>query len=110
MINMQDYTTLIRRTVRELNEQDANYRWSVKAINKGSVKLVWTYLDPEDGCFTIRPVNGSDDALVMVPPHPGSDDLRFVTIGQDRWSDAKSVTTAVKIAIKAAYNFAHHYY
>ena len=47
---------LIRQIVRNQNEKDQNWKWSVKSISSQKVKIFWGYLEymeAPDPCFTI---------------------------------------------------------
>lgn len=56
MIDFRNYSELIRATVADENERDANWKWSVKSIDKNKVRIRWGYLDyleETQNCFII---------------------------------------------------------
>lgn len=56
MLDLRNYSELIRSTVAEANERDANWKWSVKSISKNKVRIRWGYLDyleEKQNCFII---------------------------------------------------------
>jgi len=56
MIDLRDYSDLIRTTVAGVNERDPNWKWSVKSIGQKKVRIRWGYLDyleEKQNCFVI---------------------------------------------------------
>lgn len=111
MTNLKDYTTIIRNATKENTFRDHGYRWSVKAINKNSVKLFWSYLDPEE-TIIISVVSNADsnepDDLKISFPNDWP--KTYVVVGNDRYCDAGTMEDAILVAIRSAYTLAHHYY
>jgi len=71
MKNFRDYEDLIRNKVKEINEKDSNWTWSIKSFGSYLVSIQWSYLDyceEKDNCFSLRLM----DALDM-------DDDSFIT-------------------------------
>lgn len=48
MFDLREHKGLIRRLVSEANQNDPNWKWSVKAINKTEAHIFWSYLEYED--------------------------------------------------------------
>lgn len=111
MTNLKNYTEIIRSTVKENTFRDTNYRWSVKGINKNSVKLFWSYLEPDE-VIIISVVDNHDteepDDLKIT--FPGGDIKTYVVVGNDRYCDAGSMDEAIVMAIRSAFVLAHHHY
>ena len=60
MKNFRDYETLIRNKVKEINDKDPNWDWSIKSFGKNKVCIRWSYLDyceEKDNCFILRLVD-----------------------------------------------------
>lgn len=95
-----------REALAEIRKEDENYTWTLKAINKGSIKFNWSYLSKNE--TFILTVNETDDETYVEVEIPCGVSKVFLLIGEDRWSDAKNVETGVYKAIKAAARKAMH--
>ena len=64
---------LIRRLVAEANQNDPNWKWSIKAINKTVARIFWSYLEYGDQkpCFTIELVEDEDGCLIYAKDEHG---------------------------------------
>lgn len=62
MFDLREHKGLIRRLVSEANQNDPNWKWSIKAINKTEARIFWSYLECGDQkpCFTIKLVEDED--------------------------------------------------
>ncbi len=45
MYDLREHKGLIRRLVSEANKNDANWRWSLKALSKTKASIFWSYLE-----------------------------------------------------------------
>ena len=66
MFDLREHKGLIRRLVSEANQNDPNWKWSIKAINKTEARIFWSYLECGDQkpCFTIKLVEDEDGCLI----------------------------------------------
>ena len=48
MFDLREHKGLIRRLVSEANQNDPNWKWSIKAINKTEARIFWSYLEYGD--------------------------------------------------------------
>lgn len=66
MFDLREHKGLIRRLVSEANQNDPNWKWSIKAINKTEARIFWSYLECGDQkpCFTIELVEDEDGCLI----------------------------------------------
>lgn len=48
MFDLREHKGLIRRLVSEANQNDPNWKWSIKAINKTEARIFWSYLECGD--------------------------------------------------------------
>ena len=95
-----------REALAEIRKEDGNYTWTLKAVNKGSIKFNWSYLSKNE-VFTLTVNETMGDIYVEVEIPCGASKV-FLLIGEDRWSDAQSVEMGVYKAIKAAARKAMH--
>lgn len=95
-----------REALAEIRKEDENYTWTLKAINKGSIKFNWSYLSKDEVfILTVHETEGETYVEVEIPCGVSK---VFLLIGEDRWSDAHSVEMGVYKAIKAAAHKAMH--
>lgn len=95
-----------RNALAEIRKEDENYTWTLKAINKGSIKFNWSYLSKnENFILTVKEV---DDEVYVEVEIPCGVSKVYLLVGEDRWSDAHSVEMGVYKAIKAAARKAMH--
>ena len=61
MTDLRTFNDTIKTAVAREREADANWSWNIKAINKGSIKIGWGYLDyiGEKESFTVEVTDGS---------------------------------------------------
>lgn len=45
MFDLREHKDLIHSLVAEANENDANWKWSVKSIGKAKARIFWSYLE-----------------------------------------------------------------
>lgn len=103
-LTQKQYTIFAKRAMEENRAEDQNFTWTIKAINKGSIKFNWSYIGQnEDFVLTVK--EAGDEAYVIVEI-PGCTADVFILVGDDRWSDAKSVEMGIYKAIKLAANTA----
>lgn len=107
MIDMRNYAEIIRSTIKECSKADKHYNWKVKAINKGEAEFQWSYLSDKDEPFSLR-VDSLGDFQCVVVSIPYCDSSTYISIGDSRWDDAKTLEEGVPMAIRSAVNRAHH--
>ena len=45
MYDLREHKALISQLVSETNQNDENWRWSVKFVSKGTARIFWEYLE-----------------------------------------------------------------
>ena len=63
MVDLREYSDLIRDLVAKENKKDRNWKWSVKSIGKKMVRIRWGYLDyleEKNNCFFIGSEGDAD--------------------------------------------------
>lgn len=63
MKTFRDYEDLIRNKVKEINDKDPNWKWTIKSFGKNKVCIRWSYLDyceEKDNCFMLRLMDPDD--------------------------------------------------
>lgn len=73
MFDLREHKGLIRRLVSEANQNDPNWKWSIKAINKTKASIFWSYLEYGDQKprFTIELVEDEDGCLIYAKDEHG---------------------------------------
>lgn len=105
MTDLTMYVNIVRKAIAEARKEDTCYSWSIKAINKNSIKFNWSYLS-KDECFTLT-VRESDGEPYIVVENPCWSSNVCLLIGDAFWCDAKNLTGGIYKAIKAAVATAH---
>lgn len=111
MIDLKKYSKVIREAVKEENDRDKNWRWSVKSIGKNLVRIRWEYLSEVNGkndSFLIRlypeTVNNFEYPVsqVLSARHPDESEIvfDFVTEGEPDPNDILNVDTNIETALK----------
>lgn len=112
MFDLREHKGLIRRLVSEANQNDPNWKWSIKAINKTEAHIFWSYLEYEDQkpCFTIELVEDDDGCLIYANDEHG-DTLNFEIVecvGLPRLNTP--IEEAIKMMAYSIINTAHNCY
>lgn len=104
MIDFREYKDVIRSAVKSADERDENWKWRVEAVNKGEVRIGWGYMSylGESGSFSVSEVPDGDgyDEIFIVGKAPNDAFEVCVIVGDDRWSDARSVADGIEVAIR----------
>lgn len=114
MKNFRDYETLIRETIKEINKRDKTYDWSIHSFSKDRVTLNWTYLDKNDGRFSItirNPIDESDGELFIISRTPFDEMINGHICHEHHtkiWQE--SYENGITRALWECYEYAHHYY
>lgn len=103
-LTQKTYAMFAKRAMEENRAEDPNFTWTIKAINKSSIKFNWSYIGKTED-FVLTVTEAGDEAYVVVKI-PGCTADVFILVGDDRWSDAKSVEMGIYKAIKLAANTA----
>ena len=64
MKNFKDYENMITTLVKEINDKDTNWEWSIQSLSEYLVRINWTYLDyceEKDNCFILRLVDPDEE-------------------------------------------------
>ena len=112
MFDLREHKGLIRSLVSEANQNDPNWKWSIKAINKTEAHIFWSYLEYEDQkpCFTIELVEDYDGCLIYAKDEHG-DTINFEIVecvGLPRLNTP--IEEAIKMMAYSIINTAHHCY
>ena len=116
MIDLRNYSDLIRKCVAEENEKDQNWKWSVKSIGKSKVRIRWGYLDyleEKNNCFSITANEYPDDEFLfnnIVYRHPSGDMISFTSFGKEPGNTAETIEEAIEQAIRGIARYAHNRY
>ena len=110
MTDLRIYNETVKAAVARERQEDANWSWNVKAINKNVVKIGWGYLDyiGESDCFTVT-VEEDETMTVVIGTIPNGI-KKYVFIGPDHWDDAQTIEAGIAIAIHAMASSAHRTY
>ena len=73
MFDLREHKDLIYSLVAEANENDINWKWSVKSICKTKACIFWSYLEYKDQkpCFVIELVEDEDGCLIYAKDEHG---------------------------------------
>lgn len=112
MYDLREHKELISQLVSEANQNDPNWKWSIKAINKTEAHIFWSYLEYEDQkpCFTIELVEDDDGCLIYAKDEHG-DTLNFEIVecvGLPRLNTP--IEEAIKMMAYSIINTAHNCY
>lgn len=100
MTDLTKYSAIVRKAMADNRKADNNYSWSIKAINKGSIKFAWSYLGKdEEFVLTVRESDGEPYILVEMPC--GVSNV-CILVGDAFYCDAKNLTGGIYKAITAA--------
>lgn len=108
------YEKLIRKTVDEINSEDSNYNWSVHSFAKDKVTLNWSYLDKNDGYFSIKimnPIETHDDEVFITSVTPFGEMINGHIVSENPvkvWQE--SYEKAIKNSIYECFNYANTRY
>ena len=119
MIDFRQHKEMVRDLVREENDRDKNWKWSVHSITKSRILIRWSYLSycgetfPNNcfGIFADRNSNGDgtyDDCIIQ--RRPDGKMIYIGDIGDDRWHSYKNVESAITNAIRGVAEYAHSRY
>ena len=111
MEDFRNYKEIIKAAVAAERERDENWSWSVKAINKGVVKIGWGYLDyvGETDCFTVEIIDENSTEPTVVGTIPNGKKV-YCFIGTKSWHDCETVEKGISSVIHSMANYAHNTY
>lgn len=112
MYDLREHKELISQLVSEANQNDENWRWSVKSVGKEKARIFWEYLEYEGHkpCFTIELVEDDDGCLIYAKDEHG-DTLNFEMVecvGLPRLNTP--IDEAITMMVHAIRNTAHACY
>ncbi len=114
MIDFREYKDLIRELVKEADQKDPNWKWSVTSIGKKKVRINWSYLDYGKKREPFEINGGLDDETVKegkvvigIEPHGHKE---YCLIGPKHWDDVSTVEDAIRWTVKALTSYAHSRY
>ena len=111
MKDLRKYKEIIRAAARKERESDENWNWSVKAVNKASVKIGWGYLVyiGETDLFEIE-IDDSDENEPMVIGHIPNGSNVYRWVGPNHWNDCSTIEEAIASTIHGMALSAHETY
>lgn len=116
-IDFRNYADLIRKAVKEANDRDPNWEWSIRSLTKCKVLIRWGYLDYLEekhphNCFSLTIDYPNDEHLwnAITYRHPSGEMLSFNTFGKDHWETHATVELAIEGAIRNIEGYAHSRY
>ena len=110
MTDLRAFNNTVKTAVARERENDANWSWNVKAVNKSVIKIGWGYLDyiGEKDCFTVKVTEDEAyTAVIGVMPNGGK---HYAFIGPDHWDDAKTIEDGISQVIHSMALSAHNTY
>lgn len=116
-IDFRNYKDLIKTTVKEVNDKDPNWKWSVHSVTKHKVMIRWGYLDyceekhPKN-CFSLT-VEYPTDVNLWNAIHCNKPDGEYINLrcfGDKSWDDDKTIELAIANSIRSIANYAHSRY
>lgn len=104
--DLTQYSEIARKAMAYNRKQDENYTWTLKAINKNSIKFRWSYLEGKDEEFvlTVRESDGEPYILVEIPYCSNI----CILVGDEFYCDVKTLEAGIYKAIKATAHKAMH--
>lgn len=109
MTDLREYKEIIKKAVERERKCDANWSWSIKAINKSEIKIGWGYLDyiGQKEPFSIKVAEDPEDGIVEGVY--GS--LRtYILIGEGYWNDTPDLGKGIEMAIHSLAQTARNVY
>ncbi|MBQ6679521.1 MAG: hypothetical protein IJM76_05805 [Lachnospiraceae bacterium] len=110
MMDLRAYREVVKTAVARERAADKNWGWSVKAVNKGTVRIGWGYLDYIGCDDTLDLTVFNEDDLTVVTATAPNGHREHVFVGDTRWDDAKTIDEAIGIAVHAAATYMHSVY
>lgn len=100
MTDLTKYSEIVRKAMADNRKADKHNTWSIKAINKKSIKFFWSYLEKgEEFVLTVRESDGEPYILVEMPC--GVSNV-CILVGDAFYCDAKTIDIGIYKAITAA--------
>ena len=112
MYDLREHKGLVRRLVSEANKNDANWRWSLKALSKTKASIFWSYLEYEDQrpCFTIELVENDDGCLIYAKDEHGETMSSEIVEDKELPYLNTPLAEAITLMVRAIRNTAHACY
>ena len=102
MIDFREYRKTIGKAVRQVKKPDSRWGWYVTDINKNGFGIYWTYLNnvgqKDDFRVTVYEDCGEVD-LVGSLNGDYLDDKVYVTVGDKKWTDAKTIESGLEMMV-----------
>lgn len=95
--DLTKFAAFVRSAMEEARKMDKNYTWTIRAINKNSIKFNWSYLG-KDEYFTLTVRESDGEPYVLVEMPCGVSNV-CILVGEDFWCDAKSVEMGIYYGI-----------
>ena len=118
MIDLRNYADLIRKLVKEADQKDPNWKWSVKSISKNKVRIRWGYLDylgSKENSFSIemQPDNTEDNQWMSALLPDGSIIEVFLVVEgkpNPKVGAEQSIQAGIEDAVWEITHYAHSRY
>lgn len=94
------YKEAIKEAVKEASNNDNNWNYTIKAVNKYDVKIGWGYLDyiGEREPFHFE-MDIDEESGSIVGIHTSLHN--YILIGETRWDDTNDIREAIRLAVLA---------
>lgn len=95
--DLTKYANFAKSAMEHNRNNDEHYTWTLKAINKGSIKFNWSYLGKdEEFVLTVKESDGDPYVTVSMPC--GVYNITLL-VGEEFYHDVKSVEMGIYKAI-----------
>ena len=92
--DLTKFAAFVRSAMEEARKMDKNYTWTIRAINKNSIKFNWSYLG-KDEYFTLTVNDRIDDEIYVKVKMPCGVSSIVLLIGEEFYHDAKSIEMGI---------------
>lgn len=120
MIDLRNYSQLIKELVAKEDQMDRNWKWSVKYLGKTKVRIRWSYLDyleEKNNCFCLDMENdtkgyGVGDWLWIRTPDGEFEECYLVVEGKPNPNIGaeQTIESGIRCAISEIAYIAHSRY
>lgn len=113
MLDLRNHKDLIHGLVAEANENDTNWKWSVKSISKTEARIFWGYLeycDQPEPCFSINLEEFVGDWMLTAKDEHGDTLTGVIVEDKDIPEFNTPLDTAIREAIGRLVRLAHYLY
>jgi hypothetical protein len=113
MFDLREHKGLIRRLVSEANQNDENWRWSVKSVGKEKVRIFWEYLEycgQKEPYFSLVLEDTGDGCWITAKNEHGETMNSEIVEDKELPYLNTPIEEAIKMMAYSIINTAHHCY